>query len=341
MDPEISYDRSLVEELFPPIYRMKPSADPRLGSPIWDADGVYYRIFRKGNRYAILLVFHFLHQDFPPHKWDYEPVIIFLRKEPNGWRVQKVVFDEIHYKAGVAYEDPSLVMVGPWRSFNRLKPKVRKVLEEARRLFGVRISWKDLSAEQREAYVSLWRRAAVTERGLLNIWEALEARRRGEITPEELVKIASSSIMVVPHARSTAIPWTGRRMVLLSTGEEAVVEDATPLSSSPEASRLGGEGLRYLVMNLLSPYDELFPEILGGLRPLTDDVVREWRSREENPLSLIQGWLEDPWEQDGKEDTLNGDPLAKVIAGIWRMVNLWDLARESREQPVSATVLVE
>jgi len=84
-----------------------------------EPSAVYYKVERTGYGYAVLYVFEWPYQSFPPHEYDYEPVVVHADK---AGRVLAVCYDGYHYfvecktvKSGVT---PPLHISNPWRSMD-------------------------------------------------------------------------------------------------------------------------------------------------------------------------------------------------------------------------------
>ena len=298
--PSVDYDSKIAEELFPHLFRYRIHKNPVMVSPIDDASGIYYRVFKKGNRVAVLYVLHFDGQDFPPHPWDYEPIIVFAKKKGDRYDVEFILFDDIHYKIGYVGKKElkkrgyALVMKGRWRSFDPIKLKEWGSVLEYRDMVGLdtKYSWRDMTEDQRTVYAILRRRMFLPKDRMMEALMVMKDWKDGRITSEEFFQKMTDLIMV-------------------RTGNSEV-----PLSSMTDAVKiLGDKGMKYLVYNFLSPVEEVSPETLGGFRPLTDEVIEKWQSRPQNPFYIREGWLEDPWEQNRKrEKTWNGDPIGEVIS---------------------------
>lgn len=80
---------------------------------------VYYRVYKKGDEYAVFLLFEWDEQVLPPHIYDYEPVIVFLDKDLN---IKEVYVDGFHYyvqkyKAPpLSDTKPHIRIQTPWRA---------------------------------------------------------------------------------------------------------------------------------------------------------------------------------------------------------------------------------
>ena len=80
---------------------------------------IYYRIYKKGDEYAVFLLYEWPDQYIPPHKYDYEPIIMILDKNLN---IKEVYTDGFHYyihketPPPLANTRPHIVINAPWRS---------------------------------------------------------------------------------------------------------------------------------------------------------------------------------------------------------------------------------
>lgn len=79
----------------------------------------YYRVYKRGDEYAVFLLFEWGEQIIPPHKHDYEPVIVFLDRDLN---VKEVYVDGFHYYVQryrappLADTKPHIRIQTPWRA---------------------------------------------------------------------------------------------------------------------------------------------------------------------------------------------------------------------------------
>ena len=102
--------------MLPPLYVSK--AQYGLVHP---PTNVYYRVYRNARtgEYGVFLLFEWPEQAIPPHKYDYEPVIIIADRNFN---VREVYTDGYHYyieryTAPPFYSGlPHLKITAPWRS---------------------------------------------------------------------------------------------------------------------------------------------------------------------------------------------------------------------------------
>ena len=72
-----------------PLYTPKFIYDD-VGEP----SNIYYRVYKMNGEYAVFLLYEWPYQTVPPHKYDYEPVIVFLDKNMN---IKEVYVDGFHY----------------------------------------------------------------------------------------------------------------------------------------------------------------------------------------------------------------------------------------------------
>ena len=87
---------------------------------------VYYKIQKGRDGYAILYLFEWDQQFFPPHKWDYEPVIVFTDNKGNP---REVYVDDLHYFVGryILNSNNWWIDVNrPWRSMTVREGSVPK-----------------------------------------------------------------------------------------------------------------------------------------------------------------------------------------------------------------------
>jgi len=79
---------------------------------------VYYRVYKSGEGYGVFYLFEWGYQAFPPHKYDYEPVIVLTDKDGNP---KEVYVDGYHYfisKYSIPRGTQSFYLYSdtPWRS---------------------------------------------------------------------------------------------------------------------------------------------------------------------------------------------------------------------------------
>lgn len=91
-----------------------PGMEQVVGSP----SNVYVSVKPVKGGYAFIYVFEWPYQLFPPHKYDYEPVIVFT---DTGFNVKEVYVDGYHYYVSRYVAPPGtrrvyLVVDTPWRS---------------------------------------------------------------------------------------------------------------------------------------------------------------------------------------------------------------------------------
>jgi len=85
---------------------------------VGDPSEVYCKTYRVGDGYAVLYIFEWPWQAFPPHLRDYEPVVVFT----DRWmRPREVYVDGFHYYVASYRAPPGaskayLVIDNPWRS---------------------------------------------------------------------------------------------------------------------------------------------------------------------------------------------------------------------------------
>lgn len=95
----------------PVLYASRDSAD-FVGIP----SHVYYRAYKlEGDGYAVFYLFEWPSQTIPPHKYDYEPVIVLTDSEGNP---REVYTDMFHYFIGRKRVNGGYVLYTetPWRS---------------------------------------------------------------------------------------------------------------------------------------------------------------------------------------------------------------------------------
>lgn len=182
-EPHILYGdeaRLVLREALLPIYVPKSMYDV-----IKPPKNVYYRVYRKGDEYAVFLLFEWDEQILPPHKYDYEPVVVFLDRNLN---VREVYVDGFHYYVQ-RYRAPALVDVKPhiqvrtpWRAMEvswsdppRDFVMVYPVDEIMRNLSGTRVRYLSdrVINELRSRDVNP---LAVNERLIKNPWTVRKAK---------------------------------------------------------------------------------------------------------------------------------------------------------------------
>lgn len=96
--------RLVLREALLPLYTTK-----QLYDVVQPPENIYYRVYKRGNEYAVFLLYEWAHQVMPPHRHDYEPVIVFLDKDLN---IKEVYVDGFHYYIQ-KYKAPPLTDVKP------------------------------------------------------------------------------------------------------------------------------------------------------------------------------------------------------------------------------------
>ncbi len=117
--PRLVRDQGRVREILGraiiPIYTTK-SMHRIVGPP----DRVYYRVYERGDEYAVLFLYEWGVQYIPPHKYDYEPVVVILDK--HGLRIKEVYVDGYHYlvdrnDAPLGFGGKPFILIdNPWRA---------------------------------------------------------------------------------------------------------------------------------------------------------------------------------------------------------------------------------
>lgn len=112
--------RRVLRELMPPLY-----VPAHLYEMVGPPSRVYYRVHRRGDEYAVLLVYEWPDQMVPPHRYDYEPVVIIGRLRGGRLRVAEIYTDGFHYfverhRPLSSNSRPLLVVDAPWRSMDVL-----------------------------------------------------------------------------------------------------------------------------------------------------------------------------------------------------------------------------
>jgi len=76
---------------------------------------VYYRVYKSSEGYAVFYLFEWPDQKIPPHKWDYEPVIVIADRQGNP---REVYVDGYHYfvSGNRVRGEWWIEVTGPWRS---------------------------------------------------------------------------------------------------------------------------------------------------------------------------------------------------------------------------------
>lgn len=91
----------------------------RLYDVVQPPEVVYYRVYKRGDEYWVFLIYEWSHQVLPPHKHDYQPVIVVLDSKLN---VKEVYTDGFHYyvdkykSPGPDAGRPHIRITAPWRS---------------------------------------------------------------------------------------------------------------------------------------------------------------------------------------------------------------------------------
>lgn len=96
--------RLVLREALLPIYTPKNTYDV-----VKPPEAIYYSVYKKGSEYAAFLLYVWNEQVLPPHKYDYEPVIVFLDQNLN---VKEVYTDGFHYYVQ-KFKAPPLTDVKP------------------------------------------------------------------------------------------------------------------------------------------------------------------------------------------------------------------------------------
>lgn len=80
---------------------------------------IYYRVYRSGDEYAVFLLYEWPDQYIPPHRYDYEPVILIMDRHLN---IKEVYTDGFHYyihrqtPPPLVSARPHIFIPAPWRS---------------------------------------------------------------------------------------------------------------------------------------------------------------------------------------------------------------------------------
>jgi len=106
--------RAVLREALLPVYT------PRyLYDMVKPPSTIYYRVYRRNGEYGVFLLYEWPDQYIPPHKYDYEPIIIIMDKNLN---IKEVYTDGFHYyihkekPPPLASTRPHIVVNAPWRS---------------------------------------------------------------------------------------------------------------------------------------------------------------------------------------------------------------------------------
>lgn len=112
MSPNSVETEILISKTLPPLY-----ASNHVYKDVGTPSNVFYRAYKSESGYAVLYIFSWKKQVFPPHKYDYEPVIVLTDKNMNP---RAIYVDREHYFIK-GYKIPFgktyyLYTDNPWRS---------------------------------------------------------------------------------------------------------------------------------------------------------------------------------------------------------------------------------
>jgi len=151
---------------------------------LWAIESVCRKTIKDERGKVDVYVFYFAFQAFPPHLWDYEPVIVY---ESNS--EVTCLYDAFHYFIGCSRK-PELVISYPWRSFYEGSTDDKFDFKS--------IPQQDLT----DNLVSFWRSRrqnpfSLDEIFLEDPWRALEEFREGKRPrfgeePKELAEITKA-----------------------------------------------------------------------------------------------------------------------------------------------------
>ncbi len=89
LPPDNVETQLLIDKTLPSLY-----SDKSVYADVETPKRVYYRAYKSDTGYAVLYIFTWDNQVFPPHKYDYEPVIVITDKNMNP---KYVYVDREHY----------------------------------------------------------------------------------------------------------------------------------------------------------------------------------------------------------------------------------------------------
>ena len=107
-------ERAVLREALLPVYTPNYLYDM-----VRPPSTIYYRVYKRGDEYAVFLLYEWPDQYIPPHRYDYEPIIMILDKNLN---IKEVYTDGFHYyihkeKAPPLVKvKPHILVKAPWRS---------------------------------------------------------------------------------------------------------------------------------------------------------------------------------------------------------------------------------
>ena len=81
--------RRVIGRTFPKLF-----SSPHVAGVVGTPRNVYYRVYKSGEGYAVFYLFEWDEQVFPPHKYDFEPVIVLTDRYGNP---REVYVDGYHY----------------------------------------------------------------------------------------------------------------------------------------------------------------------------------------------------------------------------------------------------
>ena len=106
--------RTVLQSALLPVFTPR-----KLYNDVKPPDTIYYRIYRQNGEYAVFLLYEWPYQTLPPHKYDYEPVIVLMDKNMN---IREVYTDGFHYyiqkytAPPLSKYNPHIEITAPWRS---------------------------------------------------------------------------------------------------------------------------------------------------------------------------------------------------------------------------------
>ena len=104
--------KQVIEKTLPKLF-----SSPLMSDAVGTPRNVYYRVYKSDEGYGVFYLFEWDEQVFPPHKYDYEPVIVLTDKYGNP---REVYVDGYHYfikkyKLPRGATDYHLYSDTPWR----------------------------------------------------------------------------------------------------------------------------------------------------------------------------------------------------------------------------------
>lgn len=97
-----------------PLYTPK-----QLYNDVQSPSKIYYRVYKSRSGYAVFLLYEWPFQTLPPHKYDYEPVIVLMDK---NMKITEIYTDGFHYYIKkntppvIQKHSPHIEITAPWRS---------------------------------------------------------------------------------------------------------------------------------------------------------------------------------------------------------------------------------